>query len=88
MFDLSFWLCIIKAKGDKKMENGGPYREGLKSEKIMRFLNSYKNDEGTCIDNANRWLQEHVGKIEIFLRDVAKDKEGQYRSVLIWYRER
>lgn len=70
-------------------DEGQPYRSPHlpKSEQIVRFFNSFKEGEGTCIDIANKWLKENAGKVKVLKRDVAKDRDGQYRSILIWYLE-
>ncbi len=70
------------------MGDNPPYRSpgGPKPEQLVTFTNSYKDGE-TCIDSANKWLKEMFGIVEIVMRDVAKNNEGHYREVLIWYRE-
>ncbi|TSC84296.1 MAG: hypothetical protein G01um101413_591 [Parcubacteria group bacterium Gr01-1014_13] len=68
------------------MDNN-PYRSGPKPEQIIRFFNSFKDGEGTCIDSANKWLKDMVGKVKVLKRDVAKNRDGHYREILIWYLE-
>lgn len=80
------------------MEGDNPYRSGPKPEKIVCFYDSINVHNGgevteSCVDKANEWLKNNVGRIEILKREVANDNRGYFyrgyfRGILIWYRER
>lgn len=71
------------------MENGGIYRSGPKPERIKIFFNKVNSDGfDSCIDMANRWLEEKGIFVDILFRATGLDGEGCPATVVIWYRER
>lgn len=63
------------------MENGGPYRDGLKPEQINIFW-SY-GTLSKLVTQVNEWLRERTGAIDVISCEFIR---GNY--ILLRYRER
>ena len=65
-------------------------REGPKPEQIVVFKN-WGSPPSSCVDKANKWLEENTGRVDILLRQISpapNDSSMPCSAVMIWYREK